>query len=92
MLPCTSTNTTLRIDPDILDMANISSKINIVKNTQEDFVIQDASGNEQGLVPSTDYFDDAYYSGAVTIGTGAGQVTCNLDFDSGSADLWGLLP
>ena len=54
-------------------------------------VIRDENGNEVGEVPTSDIQNDSMYLCPVTIGSGANAVTLNLDFDTGSADLWGMV-
>ena len=50
---------------------------------------RDEDGNEIGEVPTTDVQNDSMYLCPVTIGEGPNAVTVNLDFDTGSSDLWG---
>ena len=51
--------------------------------------IKDDQDNEIGEVPTENFQNDSFYLCPVTVGTGSGAVTCNLDFDTGSSDLWG---
>lgn len=44
---------------------------------------------QAGMLPTTDIQNDSMYLCPVTIGVGAEAVTVDLDFDTGSADLWG---
>jgi hypothetical protein len=44
---------------------------------------------ESGMLPTSDVQNDSMYLCPVTIGVGADAVTVDLDFDTGSADLWG---
>jgi hypothetical protein len=44
---------------------------------------------EAGMLPTSDIQNDSMYLCPVTIGVGAEAVTVDLDFDTGSADLWG---
>jgi len=47
---------------------------------------------EVGMLPTDDIQNDSMYLCPVTIGVGPDAVTVNLDFDTGSADLWGSQP
>jgi len=58
-------------------------------NKAKHLAVQDANGNEIGEVATENFQNDSMYLCPVTIGTGAGAVTCDLDFDTGSSDLWG---
>jgi hypothetical protein len=53
--------------------------------------IRDENGNEVGEVPTSDIQNDSMYLCPVIIGSGPNAVTLNLDFDTGSADLWGMV-
>jgi hypothetical protein len=44
---------------------------------------------EVGELPTSDIQNDSMYLCPVTIGEGPNAVTLNLDFDTGSSDLWG---
>jgi len=43
-----------------------------------------------GELPTTDIQNDSMYLCPVTIGVAPNAVTVNLDFDTGSSDLWGI--
>ena len=46
---------------------------------------------EMGEVPTENFQNDSFYLCPVTIGGGAKTTTVNLDFDTGSSDLWGRI-
>lgn len=46
--------------------------------------------NQVGEVPAEDIQNDTMYLCPVVVGEGETAVTLNLDFDTGSADLWGI--
>lgn len=60
-------------------------------NQFQRLAVRDENGNEIGEVPTSDIQNDTMYLCPVTIGSGASAVTLNLDFDTGSADLWGMV-
>jgi hypothetical protein len=51
--------------------------------------IKDKSDNQVGEVSTSDVQNDSMYLCPVTIGEGSNAITVHLDFDTGSADLWG---
>jgi hypothetical protein len=51
--------------------------------------VKGANDKEIGELPTTDVQNDSMYLCPVTIGEGHHAVTVNLDFDTGSSDLWG---
>jgi len=55
------------------------------KDAQSKLMVEKADGS-QGVVSASDQENDSFWSCPVSIGTPA--QTVNLDFDSGSADLW----
>jgi hypothetical protein len=52
--------------------------------------VRDDEDNEIGEVPTENFQNDAFYLCPVQIGEGPGAITVNLDFDTGSSDLWGM--
>jgi hypothetical protein len=46
---------------------------------------------EIGEVPTENFQNDSFYLCPVTIGEGSSAVTVDLDFDTGSSDLWGTV-
>jgi hypothetical protein len=53
--------------------------------------VHDDNKNEIGEVPTENFQNDAFYICPVQIGEGPGAVSVDLQFDTGSADLWGTL-
>ena len=51
--------------------------------------IRDSEQNEVGEVSTSDVQNDSMYLCPITVGEGNNAVTLHLDFDTGSADLWG---
>jgi hypothetical protein len=45
---------------------------------------------EVGMLPTDDIQNDSMYLCPVTIGVAPNAITVNLDFDTGSSDLWGI--
>ena len=60
-------------------------------NDAKRLVLKTSHNTKGGTVPTSDVQNDSMYLCPVTIGEGANAVTVNLDFDTGSADLWGNL-
>lgn len=59
-------------------------------NKQSRLAVRDVDQNEIGEVPTENFQNDAFYLCPVTIGEGDHTITVNLDFDTGSTDLWGM--
>ena len=58
-------------------------------NSFKRLAVHDSSNNEIGEVPTENFQNDSFYLCPVTIGEGSHAVTVDLDFDTGSSDLWG---
>lgn len=87
-------NGTFRSSPHLptLQLTYFRKSGRVFFNEFNRLAIRDENGNEIGEVPTSDIQNDSMYLCPVTIGSGATAVTLNLDFDTGSADLWGIVP
>ena len=62
----------------------------VFMNKMSRLAVRDSNNHEIGEVPTENFQNDSFYLCPVQIGEGRHAVTVNLDFDTGSADLWGI--